>query len=192
MSSSLYRSVTQWSCLIRETWEAQKESEKHGPQTARPPSLLPHILLSRHNRDYRWPPKLLQGPSWARPNTRLLENPYILKDPDEDLDPFLLELTDLDPPNQAKGKSAPALSMLFKGASKTEGEPQMMTTMMTMTEATDLQEEEDLPTKSPMATCKIMSPSPQPSKYKLWDPCLESSMETEPRQKPSSPSSSGT
>jgi hypothetical protein len=137
--------------------EAQKEQEKCGPQTAPQPSLLPHVLLSRHNCDYWWPPKLLQGPLWAKPNMRVLENPYLLKDPNEDLDPFLLELTKWDPSNQMKDKFVPALSMLFKGASRMEKDPQMM--MMTMTEDMDLPEE-DLLTKSPMATCRIMSPSP--------------------------------
>jgi hypothetical protein len=44
-----------------------------------------------------------------------LENPYLLKDPDKDLDPFLLDLTDLEPLTLVKIGSAQALSMLFKG-----------------------------------------------------------------------------
>ena len=75
--------------------------------------------------------------------------------------------------------------MLFEGTSRTEEDTQMTTTM----EAMDLQEEEDLPTKTPMVTCRIMSPSPQPSKYKLWDPYPGSSTEIGPKQRPSSLSS---
>jgi hypothetical protein len=120
---------------------------------------------------------------------RMLENPYLLKDPDEDLDPFLSELTDWEVPNQMKDKYVPASSILFEGASKIEGEPQMTT--MTMG-AMDLLEEEDLLTKSPMATCRIMSPSPQLSKSVPWDPYPESSTVTEPELRPSSPNSSGT
>jgi hypothetical protein len=186
-NKSLYRSITQWSHLIRETWKAQREPERCGPQTPHPPSLLPHILLSRHNRDYQWPPKLLQGRSRARPNTRVLENPYLLKDPDEDLDPFLSELTGLDPPNQTKGRSMPASSMLFEGAFKIGEEPQ---TTMTTTKAMDLLEGKDLPTKSPMVTCRIMSPSPQPLRSALWDSYPGSSTEIEPKPRPSSPNSS--
>jgi len=120
---------------------------------------------------------------------RILENPYLLKDPDEDLDPFLLELTEWDPPNLQKDKSAPALSMLFEGASKATDDHQMTATTR---EIMDLPEEGDLPTKSPMATCRIMSPSPQPSKSELWHPCLGSSMETGLELRPSSPNSSDT
>jgi hypothetical protein len=97
---------------------------------------------------------------------RILENPYLLKDPDEDLDPFLSELIEWDPPNLRKDKSVPVLSMLFEGASKATDDHQMTTTREMM----DLPEEEDLPTKSPMATCRIMSPSPWPLKSELWDP----------------------
>ena len=182
-SSSLYKFITQWSCLIRETWEAQKGQEKCGPQTAPQPSLLPHILLSRHNRDYQWPPKLLQGPLQAKPNMRVLENPYLLKDPNEDLDPFLPELTEWD--SQMKDKSAPALSMLFKGASRTGEDPQMTT--MTMMDKDH--QKEDLPTKSPMATCRIMSPSPWLSKSAPWDPYPGSLTEINPKLRPSSPNS---
>jgi hypothetical protein len=118
---------------------------------------------------------------------RILENPYLLTDPNEDVDPFLLELTEWDPPNLQKGKSVPALSMLFEGASKATDDHQMtVTTRGTM----DLLGEEDLPTKSPMATCRIMSPSPQPSKSELWDPCPGSSTEIGPELRPSSPNSS--
>ena len=123
--NSLYKSVTQWSQLIKDNWEAQKEQEKHRLQTACPLSLLPHILLSRHNCNYKWPQKLLQGPSQAKPNTRPLENPYLLKDPDEDLDPFLLELNDLEPLAPVRIESAQALSTLFGDTSNNpiEGDP---------------------------------------------------------------------
>jgi hypothetical protein len=89
---------------------------------------------------------------------------YLLKDPDEDLDLFLSELTEWDPPNPQRDKSVPALSMLFEDASKAIDDHQTMTMM---TKTMDLPEEEDLPTKSPMATCRIMSPSPRPSKLEL-------------------------
>jgi hypothetical protein len=98
---------------------------------------------------------------------RILENPYLLMDPNEDPDPFLSELTEWDPPNLQKGKSVPALSMPFEDTSKATDDHQM--TMMTR-ETMDLLEEGDLPTKSLMATCRTMSPSPQPSRLELWDP----------------------
>ena len=79
--------------------------------------------------------------------------------------------------------------MLFEGASKATDNHQMTTTMMEMI---DLLEGEDLPTKSPMATCRIMSPSPRLSKSELWDPYPGSSTETEPKPTPSSPNSWGT
>jgi hypothetical protein len=116
-----------------------------------------------------------------------LENPYLLMDPDEDLDPFLSELTEWDPPNLQKDKSVPALSMLFEGASKATDNHQ---TTATTRETMDLLEEGDLLTKSPMATCRIMSPSPQPSKSELWDPCPGSSTEIGPEPRLSSPNSS--
>jgi len=114
-----------------------------------------------------------------------LENPYLLRDPDEDLDPFLSDLTDLEPLALVKTESAQALSMLFKGASNkmTDEGPQTMTTMTS--EVMDLLEGEDLPMKTPMATCRIMSPSPQPSKSELWDPCPESLTGTGPKLMPS-------
>jgi hypothetical protein len=120
---------------------------------------------------------------------RILENPYLLKDLDEDLDPFLSELTEWGPPNLQKDKSAPASSMLFEDASKaTDDHQTIATTKETMT----LPEEGDLLTKSPMATCRIMSPSPRPWKSELWDPYPESSTGTEPGPRPSSPNSSDT
>jgi hypothetical protein len=169
--------------LIKDSQEAQKEQEKCGPPTAHPPSLLPHILFSRYNWDYKWPPKLLQGPSQAKPNTKTLENPYLLKDPDEDLDPFLLDLTDLEPLALAKTESAPALSTLFGDASSTttEEDPQTMTTTMNLPK----EEEEELPMKTPMATCRIMSPSPWLSKSEPWDPYPESLTGTGPKPMPS-------
>jgi hypothetical protein len=75
---------------------------------------------------------------------------------------------------------------LFEDASKATDNHQM-TAMMK--ETMDLPEEGDLLTKSPMATCRIMSPSPRPLKSELWDPCLGSSMEIEPEPRPSSPNS---
>jgi len=52
---------------------------------------------------------------------------------------------------------------------------------------------EDLPTKSPMATTsRTWSPSPKPMMSRLWDHSPESSMETKPKPKPSSPNSLGT
>jgi len=46
------------------------------------------------------------------------------------------------------------------------------------------EEEEDLPMKTPMMTCRITSPSPQPLKSELWDPCPGSSMGTGPKRMP--------
>jgi hypothetical protein len=116
-----------------------------------------------------------------------LENPYLLKDLDKGLDPFLSDLTDLEPLTLVKTGSAPALLMLFEGTSKTEKDPQMM--MIMTSEAMDLltmEEEEDLLTKTPMVTCRTMFPSPQPLKSEPWDPYPESLMETELRLMPSS------
>jgi hypothetical protein len=115
-----------------------------------------------------------------------LENPYLLKDPDEDLDPFLSDLTDLEPLALAKTESVQASSMLFKGASNemTDEDPQMTMTMTS--EVMDLLEEEEvLPMKTLMVTCRIMSPSPQPLKSELWDPCPESSTGIGPKPTPS-------
>jgi hypothetical protein len=125
----------------------------------------------------------------VKPNMKTLENPYLLKDPNEDLEPFLSELTEWDPPNPPKNKSALASSMLFEGIYTTLDDHQMtMTTMETM----DLQEEEILPTKSPMATCRTMSPSPQLLKSEPWDPYPGSLTEIEPKLRPFSPNSSDT
>jgi len=56
---------------------------------------------------------------------RPLENPYLLKDPDEDLDPFLLELNDLEPLAPVRIESAQALLTLFGDTSNNpiEGDP---------------------------------------------------------------------
>jgi hypothetical protein len=105
------------------------------------------------------------------------------------LDPFLPDLTDLEPLALAKIESVQALSTLFGGAfNKITEEDLQMTTTMT-SEVMDLLGEEDLPMKTPMATCRIMSPSPQPLRSELWDLCPGSSTETEPKPMPSSPSS---
>jgi hypothetical protein len=86
-------------------------------------------------------------------------------------------------------KSAPPSSMLFKGGFTETEDPQ---TMMTMMETMDLPEEEDLPMKSLMATCRTTSPSPWLLKSELWDPYPGSSMVTELGQRPSSQNSSDT
>jgi len=196
-SSSLYRSITCWSQLIRDNQEAQKEPENRGPQTEhpplppQPPSLLLHILLSRHNHDYQWPQKLLHEHSQRAPhNTRLLTNwPNHLMDPDE-MDPFLLELTGLAPVNPQKGKSVLLSSTPSEGASdqdeqEEEVEEDLLTTTMTWME--------ELPTKSPMATTsRTWSPSPRPTTSKLWGYSPESLMEIGPGLRPSSLSSSDT
>jgi hypothetical protein len=198
-SSSLYRSVTCWLQLIRDNQEAQKEPENCGPQTECPPSppqplsLLPHIMLSRHNCDYRWPQKLLREPSQRAPrNTRLLANwPNHLMDPEEMEDLFLLELTGLAPVDPQKGKSV-LLSLMpsedtsdpdKQEAEEVEGDLLMMTTTWT----------EELLTRSPMATTsRIWSPSPRPMTSKLWGHSPESLMEIGPELRPSSPSFLGT
>ena len=125
----------------------------------------------------------------AKPNMKLLENPYLLKDPDEGLDPFLSDLTDLEPLALARTESAPVSSTLFEGASSNlvEEDPQ---TMMTTTLGTmDLLAEEDLLMKTLIATCRIMFPSPLLLKSEPWDPYPESLTETEPKPMPSSPNS---
>jgi hypothetical protein len=118
-----------------------------------------------------------------------LENPYLLKDLDKNSDPFLSDLTNLEPLALVKIGSTQALSTLFGDTSNEtmEENPQMMTTMTP--EIIDFLEEEDLLMKTPMATCRIMSPSPWPSESELWDPCSESSTETGPKPTPSLPNS---
>jgi hypothetical protein len=186
--------------LIKDNQEAQKEPENLGPQTERPPSpprppsLLPHILLSRHNHDYQWPQKLLREPLQRVPkNTRSLANwPNLLLDPEEMEDPFLSELTDLAPVDTRKGKSVllsstPSEDALDSDEQEAEEvEEDLLTmTMMTWTE--------ELPTKSPMATTsRTWSPSPRPTTSKLWGHSPESSTEIGPEPRPSSPSSSDT
>src|SRR5216683_3850896 len=97
-TSSLYRSVNHWSSLIQNSQEARPEPENPGPQNEPQPSLLPHILLTRNNPGYRWPPKLLQELLWRPPPNQILLSsfPNHLKNPreeQEDLeDPFLSEL----------------------------------------------------------------------------------------------------
>jgi hypothetical protein len=199
-SSSLYKSVTHWLQLIRDSQEAQKEPENLGPQTEhppsppQPPSLLPHILLSRHNRDYRWPQKLLREPLQRAPkNTRSLANwPNHLMDPEEMNDPFLSELTDLAPVDTQKGKSV----LLSLTPSEDTSDPdeqeaeEVEEDLLTITTTTWM---EELPTKSPMATTsRIWSPSPRPTTSKLWGHSPESSMEIGPGPRPSSLSSSDT
>jgi hypothetical protein len=116
---------------------------------------------------------------------RPLENPYLLKDLDKNLDLFLLELNNLEPLVPAKTESAQASSTLFGDTfNPTEGNHQT-----TITTSEIMEEEEDLPTKTPMATYRIMSPSPQPLRLELWDPCPESLRETELRPTPFSPNS---
>jgi len=117
-TSLLYRSITRWSLLIQTSQEALKEPENPGPQTPCPPLLLPHILLSRHNLNYQWPPKLLQGCSQkALPNKILLSSfPNHLMNPNEDSeDLYLLELIDSEP--QMKPESKPPSLMLFTDVS---------------------------------------------------------------------------
>jgi hypothetical protein len=185
--------------LIKDNQEALKEPENCGPQTEhlpstppQLPSLLPHILLSRHNRDYRWPQKLSQGCLQKAPcNTRLLKNwPNHLKDPDKELDLFLLELTDLDPADTATSKST-LLSPTPLGGAFTLEEQEAEEVEETLLATTNL--EEDLLTKSPMViTSRTWSPSPKPMTLKQQDHSPESSTEIEPKQKLSSPNSSDT
>jgi hypothetical protein len=146
--SSLYRSVTCWLRLIKDNQEAQKEPENLRPQTEcppsplQPPSLLPHILLSRHNRDYQWPQKLLCNPSQRAPcNTRLLVNwPNHLMDPEEMEDPSLSELTGLAPADLQKDKSVLLSLTPSEDASDPNGqeveevEENLLTMTMTWTE----------------------------------------------------------
>ena len=185
--------------MIKDSQEARKEPEnlgvpiEHPPLTPpQPPSLLPHILLSRHNHDYQWPQKLSQGRSQRAPrNTRSLRNwPNHLKDPDEELDPFVLELTDLDPVDTVMGKSALLSPMPSGGASNLE---EQETEEVEETLLVTMNSEEDLPMKSLMVTTsRIWSPSPRLTMLKQWDHSPESSMEIEPKQKPSLPNSLGT
>src|SRR5216684_2121978 len=119
-TSSLYRSVTRWSSLIRNNQEAPKEPENPGAQNEPQSSLLPHILLSRNNPSYKWPPKLLQELLRRPPPNQIslssfpnhLTNP---REEQEDLeDPFLWEPTSS---TTTKQESEQPSSMLFGGAS---------------------------------------------------------------------------
>jgi len=177
--------------LIQTNQEAPAEPENCGDQTECPLSILPHILLSRHNPSYRWPPKLLQELLCKPPPNQisLSSFPNHLRNPQEEQEdlenPFLL-----DPigSTSRKHKSEPPSSMLFKGASdvKEEEAPEEETPQMMMTWET---KGASLPMTSPMGQVyRTMSPSPRPGTSSLWDPSHESSMETEPEQKCSSPS----
>ena len=179
-TSSLYRSVNCWSLLIKTSQEALKEPESPGPQMSHPPSLLPYILLSQHSPDYQWPLKLLQGHSQrALPNKISLSSfPNHLTNPEDLIDPYLLEPVDSEPQTPMKLESGPPSSMLFTDASNTlkEGDPQIM--------KTPKMEEANLPIMSPMEQIsRTTSLSPLPMTSDLWDPFHTSSMETEPEQK---------
>src|SRR5216683_5602709 len=119
-TSSLYRSVTHWSSLIQTSQKAPKEPENPGPQTTRPLSLLPHILLSRHNPSYRWPPRLLQGALQRPPPNQISLSSFPnhlrnLQEEQEDLeDPFLSEPISSTPKNRELEQPS---SMLFEGIS---------------------------------------------------------------------------
>jgi len=114
-----------------------------------------------------------------------LRNPQEEQEDLEDL--FLSKPTDLTP---KKHESEQHSSMLFGGASDLkeetlEGQDPQTTTMR--------DEEEILLTTSPMMQIyRTMSPSPRPETSSLWDPSLESSMETGLERMPSLPSTSDT
>src|SRR5216683_7748447 len=136
-TSLLYRSITHWSLLIQNSQEAPKELESPGPQSECPLSILPHILLSRNNPSYRWPPKLLQELLRRPPPNQisLSSFPNHLRNPreeQEDLeDPFLLEPIGSTP---KKRKSEQPSSMLFGGISDLKEEtPEGQDPQMTMT-----------------------------------------------------------
>src|SRR5216683_5082866 len=119
-TSSLYKSVTRWSSLIKTSQEAPKEPEKLGDQNEHPLSLLPHILLSRSNPGYRWPPKLLQELLQRPPPNQISLSSFPnhlrnLWEEQEDLEnPFLLDQIDSIPTKP--GSELPSL-MLFEDAS---------------------------------------------------------------------------
>jgi hypothetical protein len=111
-------------------------------------------------------------------------------DPDEMEDPFLSELTGLEPVNLQKGKSVllsstpseDALDLDEQEAEEVEENLLMMMTLM-----------QELLMKSPMVTTsRIWSLSPRPITLKPWDHFPESSIEIGPGPRPSSSSSSGT
>src|SRR6266853_6854315 len=150
-TSSLYRSVTHWSSQIQNDQETRPQPENPGPQNEPQRSLLPHILLSRNNPSYRWPPKLLQELLRRPPPNQisLSSFPNHLKNPreeQEDLeDPFLSEAISL---TTMKQESERPSSMLFKGVSDLKEETLEERDLQTMTE----DEEETLQTTSPMMT----------------------------------------
>src|SRR6266851_8907376 len=115
-TSTLYRSVTRWSSLIQTSQEAPREPENPGPQTACPLSLLLHILLSRANPSYQWPPKLLQGLLQRPPPNQISLSSFPnhlrnLQEKQEDLENhFLLDQIDSIPTKP--GSELPSL-MLF-------------------------------------------------------------------------------
>src|SRR5216683_5347758 len=119
-TSSLYKSVTRWSSLIKTSQEAPKEPEKLGDQNEHPLSLLPHILLSRSNPGYRWPPKLLQELLQRPPPNQISLSSFPnhlrnLWEEQEDLeDPFLSEPISSTPKNRELEQPS---SMLFEGIS---------------------------------------------------------------------------
>src|SRR5216683_7457429 len=188
-TSSLYRSVTRWSSQIQKT---RPESENPGPQNKPQRSLLPHILLSRSNPSYRWPPKLLQELLRRPPPNQisLSSFPNHLKNPQEEQedleDPFLSELISSTVTKQ--GSEQPS-SMLFEGVSDLKEE-----TLEGQDPQTTMEDEEEtLPTTSPMMRIyKTISPFPSLETSSLWDPSLESSMETGLAQMPFSPNTSDT
>src|SRR6266851_7484814 len=191
-TSSLYRSITHWSSLIQNSQEAQPEPKNPGPQNEPRPSLLPHILLSRSNPSYRWPPKLLQELLRRPPPNQisLSSFPNHLKNPreeQEDLeDPFLSEL--IGSTTTKQGSEQPS-SMLFGGTSDLKEETlEGQDPQMTMED-----EEETLLTMSLMMQIyRTISPSPSLETSSLWDPSLESSMETGLAQMPFLPNTSDT
>src|SRR6266851_7100532 len=136
-TSSLYRSVTRWSSLIQNSQEAQPKPENPGPQNEPQSSLLPHILLSRNNPGYRWPPKLLQELLWRPPPNQISLSSFPnhlrnLREEQEDLeDPFLSEPAGSMPRKQESEQHS---SMLFGGVSDLkeetlEGQDPQTTTM---------------------------------------------------------------
>jgi len=179
--------------LIKNNQEAPKELENPGAQNKCPVSLLPHILLSRNNPSYRWPPKLLQELLQRPPPNQISLSSFPnhlrnLRKEQEDLeDPFLLDPIDS---MMKKHESGPPSLMLFEGVSNTkeeaweEEDPQMTTTW---------EEEAILLTISPMNQAyRTMSPSPRPETSNLWDPSRKSSTEIEPEQMHFLPNTSGT
>src|SRR6266851_5654672 len=119
-TSSLYRSVTRWSSLIQNSQEAQPKPENPGPQNEPQRSLLPHILLSRNNPSYQWPPRLLQELLQRPPPNQISLSSFPnhlrnLQEEQEDLEnPFLLD--QIDSTLMKPGSEPPSL-MLFADVS---------------------------------------------------------------------------